>query len=158
VLSFTDRKGLNPCPILPPVPPGENIDKNIDYMMAKGNAFEFYQLVRNGGDWDYKQKGRQYEYGGNFNYGATGRAMGFPRSVLLREAGRANLKADPTRKNKNLGHPPAIPLCPVGGKAPFGDDPNDQKAIEDGMDYFDNYWNSLPWHRKLFYNLLHSPY
>lgn len=39
---------------------------------------------------DYKQSSSVYQDFGNFNYGAVGTAVGFPDSVLLREAGRAH--------------------------------------------------------------------
>lgn len=40
----------------------------------------FYNQVRNGGPWDYKQSG--YEPFGNFNYGATGQRAGFSWPVI----------------------------------------------------------------------------
>lgn len=53
------------------------------------NILWFINKVRDGGEWDYKNKyGKdKYENFGNFNYGLTGRAMGFSPDVLGRSAG-----------------------------------------------------------------------
>jgi hypothetical protein len=52
------------------------------------NPSWFRDQVTNNGPWDYKQKGAMYQDFGNFNYGATCKAFGFPESICLREAGR----------------------------------------------------------------------
>ena len=79
--------GANACPDLP-VPPGEYLDENMKEANERRlNLLWFYQQVRNGGPWDYKQQGGQYEDLGNFNYGATGSALGLPGEVLKRGAG-----------------------------------------------------------------------
>lgn len=49
----------------------------------------FYQKVRNGGPWDYKQQDRSLANFGNFNYGATGLAAGIPEKTLFMAAGFA---------------------------------------------------------------------
>ncbi|GAA5526198.1 hypothetical protein Maes01_02797 [Microbulbifer aestuariivivens] len=84
-LMYTDPLGL-----VPPsnIPPGVNIQQNIAEA-SNMSPFEFYDAVRNGGRWDYKQQGSQYEAFGNYNYGLTGRAAGFPGNVLNRAAGWA---------------------------------------------------------------------
>ena len=89
---------------------------------------ELILAVRNGGNWDYKQKGSQYEDFGNFNYGATGRAVGIPAQILKRGAGWAQTRAGTSKKDwgKPLGSPP------------HGDDPADQKQIQRGIDYHDS--------------------
>jgi hypothetical protein len=68
---------------LPPIaPPGVSIADNIASAQSSWNPFWFRNQVRGGGPWDYKQ-----QHPGNFNYGATGKAWGFPDQVLLRAAG-----------------------------------------------------------------------
>ena len=85
----------------------------------------FYKQVRNRGPWDYKQRSASYEAFGNFNYGATGTAAGIPASRLLRAAGMAQIAAGTSR--------------PEFGSwwqdAPYGDDPNDQYWINQGIAY-----------------------
>lgn len=85
--------------------------------------------MQNGGDWDYKQVGKvsntqsPYESFGNFNYGATGAAMGIPDEVLLRAAGAASVIAGTSPQNSGN------PL----GSAPYGDSPVDQAWIKGGL-------------------------
>jgi RHS repeat-associated protein len=71
------RMLLPPEVAVPLHPPGVNIDDNI--MEAKahfGDLLWFYFQVRTGGPWDYKRgHNRWYRNCGNFNYGATGRAL-----------------------------------------------------------------------------------
>ena len=83
----------------------------------------FFNQMRNGGPWDYKQQGGQYESFGNFNYGATGTAMGIPESILRRMAGLAQQLAGTS--TSAWGSPFGAP--------PYGDDPADQVWIGDGI-------------------------
>ncbi len=85
----------------------------------------FYELVRNGGPWDYKQKKRIWADFGNFHYGAVGYAAGIPAKMLHMAAGAAQWSAgtsNPTWGNVFQG-------------PPFGDDPMDQFWIKQGIDY-----------------------
>jgi hypothetical protein len=84
--------------------------------------------------WDFKQKNPHYQDYGNFSFGATGYGFGFAENVLLREAGRANQVADPRRANTGLGDP-GPRWYPFGGTPPFGDDPEDQEQIKNGVKY-----------------------
>lgn len=86
----------------------------------------FYQKVRNHGPWDYKQKNRLWANFGNFNYGATGTVAGIPEDILLMGAGFAQSWAG-TSKPAKWGH--------WYGKPPYGDDPDDQRAIREGIEY-----------------------
>ena len=124
------------CPSVPTAPPGVNVSDNIDIAsdhsaLNPGSLYAFFQLVRNGGGWDYKQVGKvpgvpsPYEAFGNFNYGATGNAMGIPGQVLLRAAGGASILA---------GTSPANSSNPFG-QAPYGDSPVDQAWIKKGIEY-----------------------
>ncbi|TFW18064.1 bacteriocin [Pseudomonas putida] len=89
----------------------------------------FYSKVRNRGEWDYKQQGRQYEALGNFNYGATGTAAGLSEEFLLRGAGWAQSRAGTS--NSAFGS--------WWGSSPYGDDPEDQEWIKKGIEYAKSY-------------------
>lgn len=85
------------------VPPGVSVDANIKEAAIarfhlKGSSW-FYEKVRNGGEWDYKQRGSNYQNFGNFNYGATGAAFGFSEDMLLRMAGWAQVRAGTSRSD-----------------------------------------------------------
>jgi hypothetical protein len=43
--------------------------------------------VKTTGPWDYKEPENEFKDFGNFNYGATGAAMGYSEDTLLRMAG-----------------------------------------------------------------------
>jgi hypothetical protein len=120
---------------IPELPLGASVDANMQiasleraYFKNGGDAFLFswfYTKVRNGGEWDYKQRDRRFEAFGNFNYGACGTAAGISQNTLLRGAGWAQSRAG-TSKEKD-GH--------WWGSSPYGDDPKDQKWIEEGINY-----------------------
>jgi RHS repeat-associated protein len=133
-----------PVKMYPPLAPtGADIDANIREAEGSWNPFWFRNQVRNGGPWDYKQQGQAYEAFGNFNYGATGAAFGFPDSVLLNEAGRAQREAGTSRSGWGEPGPPAAPFL---GTPPYGDDPIDQFWIRQGIDF---YRNRDDWHTPL---------
>ena len=95
----------------------------------------FYEKVKNNKNgsvpdsWDYKQGRPEFEPFGNFNYGAVGTAMGIPKWLLLNAAGAASILAEPTRMFIF-----GLPFF----SASNGDDPSDQQAIRDGIDYARN--------------------
>jgi hypothetical protein len=89
--------------------------------------FWFKDKVDNFRDWDYKRKGADSDYSGNFNYGATGAALGLSLETLQRAAGLVQLR-DRTSYKLEFGNP--------NGAWPYGDDPNDSNAIEDGYNYY----------------------
>ncbi|WP_422730704.1 RHS repeat-associated core domain-containing protein [Marinobacterium iners] len=122
---YTSEMTPTRCGNVPPSPPGAFVDINMWIADRSYNPFWFKAQVRGKAPWDYKQKGRKYEDFGNFNYGATGSAFGFPDQVLYRFAGWANQEADPTRTD--LG-------SPYGGY-PYGDDPADQEQVKKGIEY-----------------------
>lgn len=94
-------------------------------MATPGTYYWFYQKVRNGGPWDYKQFDPYWAEFGNFNFGATGTAAGIPAEILLMGAGYAQSSAGTSK--------------PIWGKwyeePPYGDDPADQRAIREGIEY-----------------------
>ncbi len=106
----------------------DNMAMAKDYANSHSTIAEFwwfYQQVRNKGTWDYKQEDSAYKSLGNFNYGATGTAMGFSEQVLLRFAGGAQIKAGTSQDD--WGNPL--------GNSPYGDDPVDQQAIIEGINF-----------------------
>jgi RHS repeat-associated protein len=115
-------------------PPGVDLWANMRTASSEVgfNLVKFKGLVQNGGRWDYKQLGRQYEAFGNFHYGAVGRAAGIPEAVLLRAAGWAQREAGTSKPY--WGHP-----WVRGGSESFGDDPIDQSWIKAGFRYYDAY-------------------
>jgi hypothetical protein len=124
---------------IPPRPPGTDVDENIretrrlSQLEPEGALADWINKVRRGGEWDYKRWGPYNDFG-NFNYGATGRALGFPREVLMRAAGAVQM-FDAWWKGKPSG--PGSPL----GDPPYGDFPPSQEMIERGMNYYDrNYY------------------
>lgn len=147
--------GQEKCPEIPNHPSNVNLDQNIRtanqqflnatraYIhpalaaLAVGNWF--YNLTKTGGDWDIKTKYNNLAYDdfGNFHFGATGLATGvFTEGQLLREAGRASIKdGNKPPPGEDWGYPPSTKLSPVGGKAPFGDDPHAQEMIKRGFEY-----------------------
>jgi len=86
--------------------------------------------VRPGGAQDYKTGG-DFEEFGNFNYGATGRAVGLSPETLLRGAGAAQIMVE-------RGYDPGFGT-PLGGP-PYGDDPRDQYWIQRGIEYYERRW------------------
>ncbi len=110
---------------VPLAPPGIDIENNIAEA-AKLSAIQFYNKVRNKGDWDFKQQGVEFANFGNFHYGATGSAAGFSPSILLRMAGAAQTRAGTS--SPEWGSPLSGP--------PFGDDPVDQEYIMRGIFYY----------------------
>jgi hypothetical protein len=122
---------------IPELPPGVDINANIE--AARGQDVLWFQdQVRNDGPWDYKQQRTypgQYEAGGNFNYGATGRALGLSERFLLREAGRAQQAAGTSLPEWGS---PGSRWNPWGGSGSFGDDPGDQYWIRQGSQYYES--------------------
>jgi len=85
--------------------------------------------VKPGGEWDYKAKFKNsvYDDFGNFNYGATGAALGFPLWMLKWPGGPDQFAARTWRSEWGF------PLWPPGS----GDDPQDQKMIEAGFRFYE---------------------
>ncbi|MDC0669152.1 PAAR-like protein [Nannocystis radixulma] len=117
---------------VPLMPPGVDLEANLRQaanlrgLPMEARLLWFYEQVKNGGPWDYKQRGAQYEDFGNYNYGATGQALGIPSQVLRRMAGWAQKRAGTSRPE--WGKP--TDLC---GDGSFGDDPRDQEMIDAGI-------------------------
>jgi hypothetical protein len=113
------------------VPAGVDLRANIR-AAQKMSLKEFYDSVKNKGQWDFKQQGRQYQQFGNWHYGVVAKAAGIPDEVALRAAGAAQ-KAAGTSKPE-WGEPT--------GDAPYGDDPDDQELIKQGMRFYEEMMSS----------------
>lgn len=131
------------CTTTPPEgPPGTSIARNIQFGESLRSVWygqrlqDFYIAVRNNGTMDYKQVDRRYQEFGNFNYGVVGTAAGFGDAVLLRAAGFAQYRAGTSEPQ--FGTPLGLP--------PYGDDPEDQRWIRRGIDFyhFGYYEDSCP--------------
>ena len=99
-----------------------------------GKYYAFKLMVKEGGPWDYKNQpsmkaNPQYDAFGNFNYGATGTALGLDSYTLQNEAGRAQ-KPGTGGKGKlgRFGDPKS-------GIPPYGDRPVDNYWIKQGIEY-----------------------
>jgi RHS repeat-associated protein len=133
------------CPPVPNHPMTANVRDNIgvaqtisriaeDAQGQRARSFSiliklrwFYEQVRNKGPWDYKQnKAGDYQEFGNFNYGATGAALGLELDFLLRGAGWAQSRAGTSRLEWGEWYQ----------RPPYGDDPKDQEQIKRGYNYF----------------------
>jgi hypothetical protein len=117
---------------IPMHPPGADVDANMNEAANMWpNPWAFRDAVKNKGKWDYKQQGSQYQNFGNFNYGATGRAFGFPftDTFLKRKAGEAQIRAGTSLPEWQRTNPRGYPM------PPYGDDPADQSWIQQGIDY-----------------------
>lgn len=140
-----------PCvfPIPGSTPAGVDVNRNIaaaeahrvDSLVAilvpgvqEANMAWWLYKVRPGGEWDYKNTYgfAQGDRVGNFNYGATGLALGLDPVTVLRGGGWAQTgKVDPS-----WGKPGNI-LNPAGGTGPyFGDDPLGANQVEAGQLYY----------------------
>ena len=118
-----------PCPTAPVLPDKRNVDDNIRASKHNG-VFWTFNKTRPGGDWDYDRKfgySEQNDYAGNFNFGACGRAVGFPDKTLVSVGGADQMFFHPLRH----GFGPGVPFI----KDPYGD--TKAAAIRDGERYYD---------------------
>lgn len=127
---------IDPFGLAPPanIPPGVDFQQNITNA-GNMSTWDFYNAVKTGGQWDYKQQGSQYEDFGNYNYGLTGSAAGFSGYTLLEAAGAYQIYSGTSKPGWSW----------PGGTWPYGDDPNDQKWILEGInDYNSGYHKIKP--------------
>jgi len=117
----------------PPTPPGVSVEDNMrEAEEHQGDLFWFKDQVNSGKPWDYKNvpgvnESERIEDFGNFNYGATGAALGLSEEELQRAAGAKQIKEhilDPSQYTNPLVYP-------------YGDDPRDAAMIRRG---FAAYW------------------
>jgi len=130
--SRSSERSYSVLPRPPVAPVGESIDRNVaSQLVGSGNGFDvdfaiWVAMVAPGSFWDYKTQGSFYEEAGNFNYGATGAALGLPESVLLRAAGAVQECCGAYKPE--FGHA-------WDSTGSFGDDPRDQRDIRLGIEY-----------------------
>lgn len=140
-IAFADPLGLDgssfvgpPTPV-PSMPPGANLDANIQAACNHRNDVTklvwFRQAVHNKAPWDYKQLGTQYQAFGNFNFGATAAAAGINMQFALQQAGLAQVQAGTSKPEWQQDM----------NKPPYGDDPVDQMYIMSGYDYFNRHFD-----------------
>lgn len=75
----------DPCWV-PLYPSGQNVDRNIFQSVVGGPSFWLAMQNYPYAPWDYNKQGFQYDQAGNFNYGATGTAIGIPGTALIEGA------------------------------------------------------------------------
>lgn len=113
------------------VPPDASLAANAR-RAEKQSLLDLYNMVRNGGEWDYKQENPRYARFGNLNYGVITKAAGVPENVALAGAGYAQMKADTSKfKDSPLNIPKLL------RDKDYGDDPDDQERIRLGFRAFD---------------------
>ena len=147
-LNFTDAFGFCPsqkrCPTVPTHPGYANINANIRAAQSAPYAlFSFFTLVRGHGQWDYKQNALLNDFGtlsprpnppsayedfGNFNYGATGAALGLSPEILLIGAGWQATQSHPESTGTAWQN-----IFTLAG----ADDFNDQIMIMEGYEYYE---------------------
>ncbi len=161
-----------PKPPLPDMPPGFDIDKNIAYAQKKWSAanpldeLAFKKTVQSGGTWDPKSKNdpktnKPYSQGanaaniddtGNFNFGATGKAIGASSVWLYRGAGSAQpygrgRPQDDRKQHPEWGDPGNLYNPFDHGTGPYyGDDPRGHHHTNYGIMYYEYWWK--PHHAK----------
>jgi hypothetical protein len=108
-------------------PKGVDVYRNMELARQHmGDLAWFYEMVKSGGEWDYKKGGHpEFEDFGNYNFGAVGRAMGIPESILERGAGW--YQSNGPTANDGWGN-----WYDLNG-GPYGDDPVDQFWISQGF-------------------------
>jgi len=123
------------------VPPGASVQSNITRALefqsthSAAETFEwFYEQVRNNKDghlppsesMDYKQIDPSYADFGNYNFGAVGKALGYPDAVLQYGAGWAQGRADGLTRFEAA-------IRSISDFKNKGDNPGDQDLINDGI-------------------------
>lgn len=117
------------------IPPGVNIIENLKSSNDMG-PWEFYESVKGKGKWDYKQQDSKYQEFGNWAFAVESR--GFSRGIVpdwifKRGAGWAQEQAGTSKPQ--WGH--------WWGGGSFGDDPYDQRQIENGFKAIDTTFRLL---------------
>jgi hypothetical protein len=128
--------------VVPPHPANADVDANMRLMRLTadlnplGKLLAFRLLVQTDGPWDYKNQPKhganpQYDAFGNFNYGATGTALGLDSYTLQNEAGRAQPKGPNGEGKEKTG----MIGIPQSGIPPYGDRPQDNYWVRQGIAY-----------------------
>lgn len=117
--STPNSAGWNTIPEF--VPGFVDVIRNIREAKSMSPA-QFFNAVRNGGKWDFKQLWPAYQDFGNWHFGVVAKAYGIPLEIALRGAGFAQVSAGTSEKSffSSLFDPS------------FGDAPLDQLQIRRG--------------------------
>jgi hypothetical protein len=99
---------------------------------AGDDLFWFVNQIRENGEWDFKLESPTgdpllYEPFGNFHFGIIAAAIGLPPEIAKCGAGLVHIIT-------NRG--------PTGGVLECGDDPDDQRRIDEGYRWYENCWKS----------------
>lgn len=124
--NLNNIKNMQPPPLIPFPPLVAN------WLAGQlGEALIFTGLVMPHGPWDFKTAGAQYDYAGNFNFGAAGTAGGYSSGTLLRAAGVVQVLQG--RSSSSFGNP-----WDAGPNTDYGDDPTGQAETKQGIAYAQN--------------------
>jgi len=114
-------------PKVPEFPLGESLRHNVDL----ASLLPIENLIwkwRTGGEWDYARGfGSKYDDAGNFNYGATAAAAGWPEGLILR-AGAAYHSLFGRRNTSNESNP--------FGQYPYGNTREKEAQILEGIRWY----------------------
>jgi hypothetical protein len=98
------------------------------------NPIGFYNSVKTGGVWDYKQTDFAYMAYGNFHFGVVGRANGWGATALLVGGGQVSQDREFGRGNKlSTGRP----------VEPYGDSWFDNAAVKAGISFYNENYSSF---------------
>lgn len=111
------------------IPPGVDVNANIERSQSMTGR-EYYDAVKTGGEWDYKQLDRKYENFGNFNFGATCGSQAGANLICSGGAGLYQIKSG----TSDLSYWKS-----------FFDDPRDQYWIGRGQQYYNRYQSEYMW-------------
>lgn len=129
-----DPFGLQNCNCdVPKHPDDADPEKNIQDAENHGYRWWYNTVSQGHGPWDYKYYQNvshpEFDDFGNFNYGATGAAVGIPLDLLLRGAGWAKLRL--------LG--PSDPFGrPWDRSGNYGNQPEKNQQIINGYNWYKN--------------------
>lgn len=111
------------------IPQDVDVNANIERSQSMTGR-EYYDAVKTGGEWDYKQFDRKYENFGNFNFGATCGSQAGADLICSGGAGLYQIRSG----TSDLSY-----------WRSFFDDPRDQYWIGRGQQYYNRYQFEYMW-------------
>ncbi|MBI2811944.1 MAG: hypothetical protein HYX67_14100 [Candidatus Melainabacteria bacterium] len=94
---------------------------------------ELKDATKDGGEFDIKQKGGQFQKYGNFQWGVYAASMNLPPDVAIKMCGI--YKSGEGKSNSSWGEVSDL-TANKPGKYPYGQNPNDAEAIKEGYKYY----------------------
>ncbi|CAN5664464.1 hypothetical protein BH10CYA1_BH10CYA1_52020 [soil metagenome] len=91
------------------------------------------EATKDGGEFDIKQKGGQFQKYGNFQWGVYAASMNLPPDVAIKMCGI--YKNSEGKSNSSWGEVSDL-TANKPGKYPYGQNPNDAEAIQEGYKYY----------------------